>query len=84
MGIAAITNLFHIRELKTNKPLKKKAILTQRELEVMQLVKQGLTNKAVAGHLNISAETVKKHLQNIFEKLDAGNKIEALNRLNGN
>ena len=63
--------------------MKKKAILTRRELEVMQLVKQGLTNKAVAVHLHISAETVKKHLQNIFEKLDAGNKIEALNRLNG-
>jgi DNA-binding NarL/FixJ family response regulator len=60
--------------------LKQEPLLTQREKEVMELVKKGLSNKMIAGQLNISAETVKKHLQNIFAKLDAGNKIEALNK----
>jgi DNA-binding NarL/FixJ family response regulator len=63
--------------------LEKKAALTPREEEVMILVKQGLPNKAIALRLHISAETVKKHLQNIFEKLEASNKIEALNKHNG-
>ena len=49
----------------------------------MLLVKNGLSNKAIASQLNISPETVKKHLQNIFEKLGAHNKIQAINKLNG-
>jgi DNA-binding NarL/FixJ family response regulator len=53
-------------------------------MEVMQLVKDGLPNKAIAARLHISSETIKKHVRNIFEKLGATNKIEALNRLNGN
>lgn len=62
--------------------MEKKNHLTSREQEVMQYVSHGLTNKAIAEKLHISAETVKKHLQNIFEKLEAGNKIEALNKMN--
>jgi LuxR family maltose regulon positive regulatory protein len=56
-------------------------MLTTRELEVLGLVKYGAPNKAIAQKLNISAETVKKHLQNIYEKLEASNKIEALNKM---
>ncbi len=47
----------------------------------MKLVRMGLPNKGIATELNISAETVKKHLKNIFEKLQARNKIEALNKI---
>ena len=61
--------------------LKNKAVLTSREIEVMQMAKKGLSNKAIADSLHISSETVKKHLQNIFEKLGATNKIEALNKM---
>ncbi len=61
--------------------MKQKPILTTRELEVLGLVKFGNPNKAIAQKLNISAETVKKHLQNIYEKLEASNKIEALNKM---
>ena len=49
----------------------------------MQLVKLGLPNKTIAEQLCISAETVKKHLKNVYEKLQASNKIEALNKMNG-
>ena len=51
-------------------------------MEVMHLVKEGLPNKTIADQLSISAETVKKHLKNIYEKLGVNNKIEALNKLN--
>ena len=53
-------------------------------MEVMRLVQQGLPNKTIAEQLSISAETVKKHLKNVYGKLQANNKIEAINRLNGN
>jgi two-component system, NarL family, nitrate/nitrite response regulator NarL len=55
--------------------------LTRREREIMALVAVGKANKEIASHLYISNETVKKHMQNIFQKLGAHNKIEALNRM---
>lgn len=41
---------------------------------------QGFLNKEIAVRLNISADTVKMHLKNIYKKTGACNKIEALNR----
>lgn len=43
--------------------------LTDRELEVLGLMAEGLSNKAVAGRLFITEHTVEKHVQNIFAKL---------------
>ena len=53
-------------------------LLTERENEVMQLLSRGLTYESIAMKLGISAETVKMHLKNIYKKLKAKNKIEAL------
>ena len=44
--------------------------LTSRELEVLQLVAEGRSNKEVASDLNISIKTVEKHRHNLMEKLD--------------
>jgi DNA-binding NarL/FixJ family response regulator len=44
--------------------------LTEREVQVLRLVASGLTNRAIAGKLNISEKTVARHLSNIFTKLD--------------
>jgi DNA-binding NarL/FixJ family response regulator len=44
--------------------------LTARELEVLTLMAQGLSNSAVAGHLVVSEGAVEKHVRNIFSKLD--------------
>jgi len=44
------------------------SFLTQRELCIIKLVAQGLTNKQIAKEFALSPETVKKHLKNIFEK----------------
>jgi DNA-binding NarL/FixJ family response regulator len=55
-------------------------LLTIRERLVLRFVRIGCTNKEIALALSVSTETVKKHLQNIYRKLNAGNKIEALQK----
>lgn len=54
--------------------------LTPREAEILMLLAEGRLTKAVALRLNISPETVKKHLRNVYQKTGATNKIEALNK----
>lgn len=56
------------------------SLLSSREKEVLELVAKGLIYKEVAHRLEISADTVKKHLKNIYQKLHVQNKIEALNK----
>ena len=43
--------------------------LTARELQILELLAQGSTNKQIAGTLNISDNTVRHHVNNIMEKL---------------
>jgi len=56
-------------------------LLTVREREVLQLLSTGLTYEKIAEQLEISHETVKMHLKNIYRKLKAQNKIEALQKV---
>jgi len=51
-------------------PEKKKAALTSRELEVLQLIAEGKANKQIARGLGISIKTVEKHRQHLMSKLD--------------
>jgi two-component system NarL family response regulator len=53
--------------------------LTSREVEVLELVAQGLRNKDVGAALSISEETVRVHLRNLFHKLDVTDRTEAVN-----
>jgi len=50
--------------------------LTEREVEVLQLVTAGQRNREIAAELGISENTVKFHLKNIVEKLHAQNRAE--------
>jgi two-component system, NarL family, nitrate/nitrite response regulator NarL len=52
--------------------------LTPRETEILTLIGQGMSNKAVARHLGISVHTVKFHLESLFERLGATNRAEAV------
>ena len=52
--------------------------LTERELEVLQLVARGLSNKEVARAIGRTDETVKIHLKNTFAKLDVADRTEAV------
>jgi LuxR family maltose regulon positive regulatory protein len=55
-------------------------ILSSREIELLNLVASGCSNKEVAGQLFISLATVKRHTVNIFNKLDVKNRTEAVAR----
>ena len=52
--------------------------LTARELELLELVGEGFSNRALSEKLSISTNTVKYHLKNIFQKLGAQNRAEAV------
>ncbi|MFC5911240.1 response regulator [Streptacidiphilus monticola] len=54
--------------------------LSQREVEVLTLAGQALSNRQIASRLGITEGTVKRHLRNIFEKLDAVSRIDAVNK----
>jgi LuxR family maltose regulon positive regulatory protein len=54
--------------------------LSERELEVLQLVATGASNQDIAGQLFIALSTVKKHVGNILVKLDTPNRVQAIAR----
>jgi len=52
--------------------------LTEREMEVLQAVAQGKSNREIGETLFISPHTVQVHVRNIFSKLDVNNRIEVV------
>jgi DNA-binding NarL/FixJ family response regulator len=54
-----------------------KSVLTRRELEILQLVAEGLSNGKIARQLWVTEQTVKFHLSNIYRKLGVANRTEA-------
>ena len=54
--------------------------LTRREIELLRLVAEGLSNRAIAQELSISENTAKYHMKNILRKLDVQNRTEAITR----
>jgi len=52
--------------------------LTARELQILELLAQGSTNKQIAGTLSISENTVRHHVNNIMEKLQVSDRTEAV------
>lgn len=65
-----------------NQPDQKKLIepLSDRELDVLRLMAEGLSNPAIAKRLYLSTNTLKAHAQNIYIKLDVHNRMEAVNK----
>ena len=55
-------------------------MLSVREREILDLVSQALSNAQIAAHLGLTEATVKRHLRNIFVKLGAVSRIDAVNK----
>ncbi len=60
-------------------PAQPRADLSERELEIIELVAIGLTNQEIAQRLTISKRTVDNHVSNIFTKTGAKNRVALLN-----
>lgn len=56
-----------------------RADLSERELEIIELVATGLTNQEIASQLTISKRTVDNHVSNIFAKTGAKNRVALIN-----
>ena len=54
--------------------------LSKRELEVLRLVAAGYTNREIAQELVVAISTVKRHISNIYGKLESGNRTQAVSR----
>lgn len=54
--------------------------ITPREYEVLQYIAEGLSNQEIAGRLFVSLNTVKTHIANLFSKLDAQRRTQAVQK----
>lgn len=74
--------LWNMREHHSFRPsggsLKSKFRLTDREIDVVSLWSQGLTDQEICQELSISKNTLKKHMANIFGKLEISSRVELL------
>ncbi|MBK8013146.1 MAG: response regulator transcription factor [Deltaproteobacteria bacterium] len=52
--------------------------LTNRELEILQIVAKGLSNQEAARVIGLSRATIRTHLEHVYEKLDVSNRVEAV------
>lgn len=78
-----ITKTFNNEACSLNK-IKKIFNLTDRELEIVKLIKKGYSNKKISDALYLSNNTVKTHITNIFKKLNVNNRTALLNKVNFN
>ncbi len=54
--------------------------ITARERDVLNLWAKGFQQKEIAAQLKLSPGTIKKHLRNVYKKLNAHNKVQALTK----
>jgi len=54
--------------------------ISKRELEVLQLIAEGLSNQEIAGRLFVSLHTIKTHSSNLFEKMEVKRRTQAIEK----
>ena len=84
-GEAAITRsattkvMKSLAEISVQKSTQKSSVtLSEREIEILRLVAEGYSNQDVSRKISLSENTVKYHIKNILQKLNAHNRIEAV------
>ncbi len=78
MGSKLLTEFAAMSQATEERPPMPAPRLTDREMEVLRLVAQGLNNRDIAKQLYISENTVKNHIRNILEKLHLHSRMEAV------
>jgi len=78
MASKLLTEFAAMSKVSSEKPQVPTPHLTDREMEVLRLVAQGLNNRDIAKQLFISENTVKNHIRNILEKLHLHSRMEAV------
>ena len=78
MASKLLTEFAAISKASQEKPQMPAPRLTDREMEVLRLVAQGMNNRDIAKELYISENTVKNHIRNILEKLHLHSRMEAV------
>jgi ATP/maltotriose-dependent transcriptional regulator MalT len=76
-SLGATVDLSHVETLLSKTPACDAGPLTDREVQVLRLVASGMTNRGIAGKLQISEKTVARHVSNIFTKLDLSSRTAA-------
>ena len=67
-----------------NNQAQEEITLSQREIDVLEQLSQGLSYTVIAEHLFLSSGTVRKHIENIYKKLQVHNKLEAVQKAKKN
>jgi DNA-binding NarL/FixJ family response regulator len=83
LGVWVGQRLFHRaprHEFKQNVQVQQTLGISERELEVLQLLAAGQSNKEIANRLAVSPNTVKTHIANLFGKLEVRRRTEAILR----
>jgi LuxR family maltose regulon positive regulatory protein len=70
----------NVRETSVARPSSLVEPLSERELEVLQLIAEGLTNREIASRLFLSLNTVKTHTRNFYGKVGVHNRTQAVAR----
>ncbi|MCR8635668.1 LuxR C-terminal-related transcriptional regulator [Paenibacillus radicis (ex Xue et al. 2023)] len=78
VSLAYVKQLLQALNIISQEDLPVKEALTEQETRVLLLVADGLSNKEIAHSLNISGETVKSHIKNLYRKLRVNNRVQAL------
>jgi DNA-binding NarL/FixJ family response regulator len=77
MQAAEVILIGQARSLAVNEAAQNYAALSRRELEVLDHIELGLTNRQIAQRLFVSTNTVNKHVQQVLRKLAVSNRVQA-------
>jgi LuxR family maltose regulon positive regulatory protein len=75
-----ISKLLQAVNIILEEELSRKDLLTDQERRILLLITDGLSNKEIADRLNITFQTVKSHIKNVYRKLSVNNRVQALQR----
>jgi DNA-binding CsgD family transcriptional regulator len=78
--LGAAPDVSRLAALQAAPPVRGRALLTAREIEVLRLVAAGRTNRQIAEALSLAQKTIDRHLSNIFDKLDVSSRAAATAR----